>query len=258
MSTHKGNNPVTGAARPELAQQAEADAKTAKIKAQEESKRHAAIDGAVKTALKSHEKTGSALALALANASDAEIHKHVTNPETGRPFTSFTAYLQARTSEFPLLHKTLRKALVAELVKHGASVRQIAAVTQTSVGTAAGDVNEANGQQRTPQTGGDGVQESATLKASKAVKGYSTACTRVNDALADMTDEEIATVISAGNETLNLARAARKFRAEAANKAKQATLSKAKQAVASGATSGKAAAVAPNTAKLVEQIASGS
>lgn len=216
MSTTQGTNPITGTVITAAAEAAEQAAQEAKAKEAELSKAVKAADREFIGALKAGEKAVQKIADALATASELELHKHTTNEVTGKPFTSFTAYVQARTAEFPLMHKVIRKELVKVLTEAGHSVRQIAAATNASVGTVAGDQKEAGLTTPKPQLTD---AEAAAAKVAAAVKAYANAATRVMDLLAEMTAEELATVMATSTDVRTSTAATRKLRQQAADKA---------------------------------------
>lgn len=223
MSTIIGHNPVTGSADSAKVNAAETEAKQAKAIEAARAKEIAAADREVISSLKAHEKTGERLAVALATARDLEVHRHYTDAETGKPFTSFTAYLQARTADFPLIHRIARKQLVADMLDHGASVRQIAAVTRASVGSVASDKAEIEAAKRdagqAPAKTAEQLRTERAAAVARVVKGGLTALTKITDNVADMSDDELAEVMAALTDARSVVAATRKLRGDAAAKA---------------------------------------
>lgn len=210
MSTATGTI-ATGVITPEDAKEA-AD----KAAAARDAKEYATADKALVSSLKAGEKAVQKIADALATAAELELHKHTTNPDTGRPYTSFTAYVQSRTAEFPLIHRVVRKELVKVLTEAGHSVRQIAAAVQASPGSVVNDQQEAGLREKATTTDTDADAQ----KIARIVKGAATALGKVRDAVQDMTDEELATIMAELTDTRAVVAGMRKLRSDAASKGK--------------------------------------
>jgi methylmalonyl-CoA mutase cobalamin-binding subunit len=216
MSTTIGNNVITGVTDDSGRAAIEAAEKQAKANAAAEAKQYTDADKALVSSLKAGEKAVQKIANALATAAELELHKHTVNAETGRPFASFTAYVQSRTAEFPLMHRLVRKEVVKVLTEQGHSVRAIAAAVQASPGSVVGDQQEAGLKEKTtPTTDAD----SDAQKLARIVKGAVSALVRIRDNVADFTDEELATLMAEITDTRSVVAATRKLRKEAADKA---------------------------------------
>ena len=222
MSTHQGNNPTTGTARPEAAQQAEADAKAAKAAAVDAQKQAQKLDREIGTAFKTVAGAVDKLAQKLAQMKQSGLWASLINADTGKPFTSFAKYLESKSELLPgELPKTVRTKLIKDMADYGMSVSERAIAAGVSRGTASQVANSEDGKnetaaERKARTGGDGTVEDPKVAAGKAVKQLERALERVRDTIADMDDEQLSAVIAASVETVNVARGVQKLRGQSA------------------------------------------
>lgn len=167
------------------------------------------LDRAVVSAFTGVEKAFDRAATAIIAAHDAELHLHTVNEATGKPFGSFAAYAKDRAASFPVLSKSLSKALMVTLHEHGLSLRAIAAVTNVSsqatvknvVEAAATEVAKAAAESG-DQAAAEQVANAEQVKASKLAKSLPGLLTRVQDSAVDMSDDELAATLLALNEAV--------------------------------------------------------
>lgn len=207
MATANGNNPVTGSAHA-TADQAKADAaKVAALAAKAEIAEAKAFDKRLMSALRSHENSTAKVAELIAQAKDGNEWRSLVDSE-GNGFKTVGQYISDRLSKFPLLHKGERDARIKFLYAEGLTIREAAKAANTSVGTAANAINGAPGtdeheSKRAARPDGDTTATpDASKTAAKTVKGATAAFTRVRDHASDMSDEQIASILSEARDTV--------------------------------------------------------
>ena len=190
MSEVQGSNPITGEAHPSAT--AEQDDKQAKREAAEAlriGKRH---DASLVKALESVAKSIDGLAVAIANC-QTPIREggpapwQLVTDEEGRPFPTWQKYLEARLAPHTFLHKVLRDEVIVLLLESGMSIRQAAAATNSSVGTAAG------AKKRAAQPGGEsaGVEATPASANAKLVTQVINVSVKVVDKVDSFSDTEL-------------------------------------------------------------------
>lgn len=214
---------------------ADAQAKAELVTSQKEA---IALDKAIDRDIKKISDTFDALALKLAQAKRADTWRLVMNTETGKPFTSFAKYLESKQELMPKdLGVATRKKLVAEMVAYGMSISEMQAVTGASRGTTSADAAAARGEAK-EDNGGPGTRKSEPTPeqaAAKALKALELALAKVNDALENMTVEQLDSVVLAGTAIAKQAKGLRIIAAKLAGASEPTPVTPAKAAPAKAA-----------------------
>lgn len=255
MSKTLGHNAVTGSATgsatptPNALAAATGTAnadKAAADKAAATPPNYAKLDKAVTTAFSGAENAFDKVATALCNAHDAEVWKHTTHSVTGKAFGSEAAWIKDRKSGFTILDKTLSKQLMVLLYDRGMSLRAIAEVANVKSHVTVANVVGAATDSDSEATPAPAVDKVAL--AAKIAKGSENVLQRIADALADMTDDDLAAVVERSVSLSEQAIATERNRRNEAERVRKAAAERSKAAAAKRAAKGKAAAT-PAAAK---------
>jgi len=273
MSTTLGNNPAAGTTNHGAPQTSVPSgivppALTAKDVSQEQANE---IDARLKSNLRTFDNSYQEMSLTVSLARANEVHLLLTHSVTGKPFKSFTAYLDDRAASFPNLGKHLSKALVADMIKAGDSVRSAAAAAKVSVGTAAAirkEIKEAEASKaeaealaalrKADPAAAKAAEAEAEAKATKAkaeaeaaaqakaVQIHTDTARRTVGLVGKLTVEQLATVLAEAKATVAAAESEAKHRLAAIAKAEAAAKAKAEaEAKAKAAKAAKAKPAAP-------------
>lgn len=217
MSTSEGTV-ATGVVTADVAAKAAETVERIKGEA-DQAKADKALVSKLTAALKAAENSITKLTAIIIEAKESELHKRTIDPATGRAFTSFAKFLKAQAEPFPLMHKTLRDAVITDLLAAGVGVNEIAAATGASAGTVSNVKTSAERAAR-PNDGTEAETdpEAAGKLAARRVAGLKAALQKVNDSVADMTDQELDSVVQALTETGAIVGATIKLRKQEASK----------------------------------------